>query len=47
MNILTVEWNEEGGTYKVTYANGNVWFVPKCEENTDYQEIKKFLEEKK
>lgn len=31
--------------YKVTYVNGQVWDVPHDEDNTDYQEILKWVAE--
>jgi hypothetical protein len=37
--------NNQNITYKVTYDNGKISFVPNSQANTDYQAIQKWIAE--
>jgi hypothetical protein len=48
--IQTVEkqydsYSNEFSNYKVTYANGEIWYVSHSEENRHYQEILEWVAE--
>ena len=37
--------SNQSNTYKVTYDNGKISFVPNSQSNTDYQAIQKWIAE--